>query len=92
MTAEADSSDSSSDIISIIGPDSPLKLGIYYDTAIRECARKCPCRTWLNCHYYNKGRWKVLRGDEELLWKEIHAWYENFFKYKPEMPESNMNA
>ena len=94
MTAEVEvySSDSSLDIVSVIGPMSPIKLGTYYDTSIRGCGKKCPCRTWPNCHYYNNSRWKELRGDEELLWEEIHEWYENFFKYKPDMPDSNMNA
>ncbi len=92
MTAEADSPEASSDIMSVIGPKSPLKLDLYHNVSTRGCNKRCPCRTWLNCHYYNGSRWKKLRGNEELLWEDIHTWYETFFKYRPEMPESNMNA
>lgn len=88
MTIKADSSNSPLGIVSVIDPVSPIKLEIYYDTAIRGCGRKCACRLWPNCHYYNNSRWKELRGDEEVLWQEIHEWYENFFKYRPDMPDA----
>ncbi len=84
----ADSSYSASDMMSIVGPVSPLKLDIYHNISIRGCNKRCPCRTWINCHYYNKTRWKKLRGDKEIIWKEIEEWYENFFKYEDGLPDA----
>lgn len=57
-------------------------------TQTRGCGKRCPCRTWINCHYYNNSRWKELRGDENILFKEINEWYENFFKYIPGLPDA----
>lgn len=89
---EVDNLDSSLDMGSPIGPIFPNILDTYYDTAIRGCLRKCACRLWPNCRYYNNSRWNELKGDKEVLWEEIHDWYDNFFKYRPDMPDSNMNA
>jgi len=89
MITEVDSPDSLSDnIIPVISPVSPLTLGIYYNKSISGCMRRCPCRTWAQCHYYNSTRWKKLRGEENLYFEEINEWYENFFKYKPGLPDA----
>lgn len=78
----------SDNIIPVMSPASPLTLEIYYDKSTGGCMRKCPCRTWAQCHYYNNARWKKLRGEEDLLFQEINEWYENFFKYKPGLPDA----
>lgn len=96
MITEADNSpddsDSLIDTMSIIGPVSPLKPNVYYDTIITGCRRRCPCRLWTNCSYYKTSKWKKLRIDENIIWKEIHDYYDNYFKFRSNMPESNMNA
>ena len=89
MVTEVDSSESLSDnMMPVMSPVSPLTLGIYYDKSIGGCMRKCPCRVWAQCHYYNSAKWKKLREDENLLFEEINEWYENFFKYKPGLPDA----
>lgn len=90
MVTEADSPDLSSDIISAIGIISPLKLDIYYDTNIRGCAKKCPCRTWVQCHNYIDitEQQMRLRYKDNKIFEEINEWYENFFKYKPGLPDA----
>ncbi len=89
MVTEADSLDSSSDIISSISPLSPLKLNIYYDTSIRGCAKKCPCRTWVQCHHYTDitEQQMRLRHKDNKIFEEIHDWYENFFKHNHGLPD-----
>lgn len=89
MVTEADNPESSFDMISVNSPISSLKFYIYYNkTAINGCIKKCPCRVWVQCSYYNSARRKKLRGDKDSLFKEINEWYETFFKYKPGLPDA----
>ncbi len=90
MTANVDGSNISYSTMSTIGPTSTLESDTsdtYYDNGITGCMRKCPCRLWAQCSYYNVSKWKESRGDEDSTWEEINNWYETFFKYKPEMPD-----
>jgi hypothetical protein len=87
MTTKAYSSYSSSDIVSAMSPRSTITFDTYYDTAISGCRRKCPCRTWAQCHYYNSAVWKTSRGEDGTVWKEVHEYYETFFRTKYEQGE-----
>ena len=87
MTAKAYSSYSPSDILSAMSPRSTIKLDTCYDTAISGCGRKCACRLWPNCHYYNSAVWKTSRGGDDTIWKEVHEYYETFFRTKYEHSE-----
>lgn len=53
------------------------------------CNRKCPCRVWHQCNYYNKIKWKKSRAD-----KDEHIWeyYNNIFRITYDMPITNMNG
>lgn len=82
MTAKTYSSYSSSDIASIIGPRSTIKPGTYYNTSVSGCGKKCPCRTWTQCSYYNSVVWKESRVGNDATWKEVHEYYETFFRAK----------
>ena len=87
MTTDVDNSNMSHDTMSTIDPMSPLKLETYYDTGITGCMRKCPCRLWAQCSYYNVSKWKESKGNRDEIREEINEWYENFFKYNPGMPD-----
>lgn len=86
MTAEADSLDSSLGITSLIYPMSPITLDTYYDTVIRGCGKKCPCRTWTQCHHYIDitEQDRRLRNKDNKIFEEIHEWYDNHFRLQYE--------
>lgn len=86
MTTEADSSNSLLDMIPVMSPKSPLKLGTYYDVSIRGCGKKCPCRTWTQCRQYVDvtERQKRLRYKDNKIWEDIHSWYDSVFRSKYE--------
>ena len=63
-----------------------LKNIIRIDTHIGGCIKKCPCRLWPNCHYYNNSKWATLRKKGDYI--QIYDWYDTFFKYKPDMPDA----
>ena len=88
MTADVDSSNIPHDIISAASLASPLTLGLYYNAGTKGCMRKCPCRVWAQCSHYNTAKWNESRGEEEVVWEEIHEYYENFFKYRPGLPDA----
>lgn len=73
-------------------PISTLRLIIPFESNITGCGRKCACRLWPNCHYYNRMRYKEHRGDDEKYWKDIWDYYNNAFKLTVEMPVTNMNG
>jgi glutamate racemase len=86
MITEVESSKSSLDTVSVIGPASTLKPDTYYDTTIRGCAKKCPCRVWAQCHRYVDitERQKRVKYKDNKIWEEIHSWYDNTFRMKYE--------
>lgn len=75
-----------------ISPFKAMSLldGLHYETGIRACNRKCPCRLWVNCGYYNKIRWKGSHDDERLT--EITEWYKSNFRMKYETPDAFPNG
>lgn len=75
-----------------IKPISTLDLIIQYEKKLTGCNRKCACRLWAQCGYYNKMRWKRLRGDEDEHMKAIWEYYNNIFRIAYDMPMVNMNG
>lgn len=63
-----------------------------YDTSVRGCNRKCACRLWPNCHYYNKMIWKKSRGCDDEHMKIIWEYYNDVFRITYDMPITNMNG
>jgi hypothetical protein len=61
---------------------------------ITGCNRKCPCRVWVQCRYYNRQKWLgFLKGmDIEKRYVPLHEWYDLYFKAQIEMPLAAMNG
>ena len=38
--------------------------------------RRCPCRLWIQCKYYNEQKYKINRDE---IYKEIMEWYTDHF-------------
>lgn len=56
----------------------------------KGCAdRKCPCRLWVNCSYYNCYR---MRVNKDNMIEEIHEWYEVRFKGEEYLPDAIFNG
>lgn len=54
-------------------------------TAITGCARRCPCRLWINCDYYTEEK----KRRERLRNKTYSAgdWYREKFREEVTMPD-----
>jgi len=63
-----------------------------FERCITGCRRKCVCRLWLNCSYYNKIKWKKSRGDEDDILKDIWGYYNDTFKIEYVAPEAFPNG
>jgi hypothetical protein len=89
MTAKAYSSYSSSDVTSVIGPRSTVKLDTCYDVSIRGCNKRCPCRGWINCPAYVDitEQQKRLKNKSDENYNDIHKWYETNFRIQYEHGE-----
>lgn len=73
-----------------VRPISTMDLIVPYDNSLSGCNRKCPCRMWINCNYYNEKKWKELREDENM--EAIWEYYNSFFRIMYDMPIANMNG
>lgn len=63
------------------------------ETAITGCNRKCACRLWVNCAYYNNQKWvKSREQDIERRYTPYHEWYDVHFRAHIEMPIAGMNG
>jgi hypothetical protein len=69
---------------------SMIDLNTPYEKYVTGCNRKCACRLWAQCGYYNKMRWKRLRRDEDEHMKTIWEYYNNIFKIAYDMPMVNI--
>lgn len=80
MNTEA-SSYPSSDIASAIDQGS-IKSDTCCDTATRGCARKCPCRLWIQCNYYVDitERQAKLKNKSDKGYSDICEWYDTNFR------------
>lgn len=65
---------------------------IPYEKNITGCNRKCPCRIWIQCHYYNNKKWNKSRISEDEHTKVIWDYYDNMFRVTYEMTIANMNG
>lgn len=77
---------------SVIGPVSTIDLIKPFEKGIIGCNRKCPCRTWINCGYYNDTKYIGQMRDNEEYWTEIWEYFNNTFKLTFEMSITNMNG
>lgn len=75
-----------------IRPMSTIDLITSYDNSLFGCNRKCPCRLWVNCNYYNDKKWKDTRVEEDEHMKAIWEYYNNIFRIAYDMPIANMNG
>lgn len=78
--------------LKIARPISTISLITPFERSTKGCYRKCPCRVWVQCNYYNKMRRKKSRGDEKEYWKDIWDYYNNAFKLTIDMSVTNMNG
>lgn len=74
------------------GTISTVNLVDSYDASVRGCNRRCACRLWINCSYYNKMKWRKSIGDEDGHMKTIWEYYNNIFRLTYDMPIVNMNG
>lgn len=82
MPTEVESSNSSLDTVSLIGPTYPLKPETYYNTAISGCGKRCPCRGWVNCPAYvdTTEQYRRLKNKSDKCYSEICEWYDTNFR------------
>lgn len=79
-------------ILEPIKPISTIGIITPYDKNITGCNRKCPCRIWIQCHYYNNTKWNKSRRSEDEHTKIIWDYYDNIFRVTYDMPIANMNG
>lgn len=63
-----------------------------YDASVRGCNRKCACRLWVNCRYYNNRKWKESIENEDEHMKTIWEYYNSVFRIAYDMPMVSMNG
>lgn len=54
-------------------------------TAVTGCARKCPCRLWINCDYYTEEKKRQERSGKRVY--NAEEWYSESFREEVRMPE-----
>lgn len=79
-------------VLKTVRPISTITIIRPFERGITGCGRKCACRLWPNCSYYNKMKWKKSRRDGDETLKDIWEYYNNTFKLTVEMPIANMNG
>ena len=75
-----------------IKPVSTIGLITPYEKKVIGCNRKCACRLWTTCSYYNKMKWRKSREDEDEHMKTVWEYYTSIFRITYDMPIVNMNG
>lgn len=75
-----------------VRPMSTIDLITSYKKGVTGCNRKCACRLWVNCRYYNNRKWKESRENEDEHMEAIWEYYNVIFRISYDMPIANMNG